>query len=251
MARIRTVKPELFKHEDLFDLEQQSHLPVRLAFIGLFTCCDREGRFKWRPRTLKADIFPHDELDFSRVLDALATRGFVVRYRVDGEEFGAIPTFGKHQIINNRESESYLPAPDESSIESSTSTCESRVNDASSTPLKHAQVEGKGREGKESAQDASESFVEFWDLYPKKLAKTAALKAWKKIKLKDDLLEVILSAVSAWKQTEAWTKNDGQYVPNAATWLNGSRWEDEIPGAANQTSFGDGENWSPGVGKWL
>lgn len=54
MSRIRTVKPELFKHEELFDAEQNSKLPLRLAFIGLFTVADREGRFKWRPRTLKA-----------------------------------------------------------------------------------------------------------------------------------------------------------------------------------------------------
>jgi hypothetical protein len=46
MGRIRTVKPELFQHGDLFDAEVESGFPLRLAFIGLFTCCDREGRFK-------------------------------------------------------------------------------------------------------------------------------------------------------------------------------------------------------------
>jgi hypothetical protein len=88
MGRIRTIKPEFFTHEELFDLEEREGLPVRLAFIGLWTICDREGRFKWRPRSIKAQILPYDNVDFSRVLDALATRGFVVRYASDGEGKG-------------------------------------------------------------------------------------------------------------------------------------------------------------------
>src|ERR1035438_7461939 len=77
MQRIRTVKPEFFQHEGLFDLEMQVGLPVRLAFVGLWTCCDREGRFPWRPRKLKTDILPYDDLDFAAVLDALAGGGFL------------------------------------------------------------------------------------------------------------------------------------------------------------------------------
>jgi hypothetical protein len=47
-------------------------------------------------------------------------------------------------VINNSESTSLLPSPEEST----TCTRESRVDDASLTPLVHTQVEGKGREGK-------------------------------------------------------------------------------------------------------
>ena len=168
MGRIRTVKPELFKHEDLFDLEKETGLPIRTAFMGLFTCCDKEGRFKWRPRALKLDILPYDELDFSRVLDALMTRGFVVKYEVESEFFGFIPTFSKHQVINNRESDSELPAPDESLYISMTSTRAARVDDATVTPLKHAQVEGKGKEGKgrEGEQEGKETLVEQTQLDP-------------------------------------------------------------------------------------
>ena len=113
MSRIRTVKPELFKHEDLFDAEQNSQLPLRLAFVGLFTVADREGRFKWRPRTLKLDVLPHDFIDFAAVLDALAHAGFIESYEVDGEKYGWIPTFTKHQRFTGKEAEakSLLPPP--------------------------------------------------------------------------------------------------------------------------------------------
>jgi len=153
--RIRTIKPEFFRHAELYDLEQASGLPIRLAFSGLWCACDRRGRFKWRPRELKIQILPYDECDFSRVLHALTTRGFVVPYacltRDDAcsdasfePQFGWIPSFERHQVINNREKESELPDP----CDPTTSTRAPRVPHACPTPLNLDQEEGKGKEGK-------------------------------------------------------------------------------------------------------
>lgn len=154
MARIRTVKPELFRHEALFEAEIKNKLPLRLSYIGLFTACDREGRFKWKPKTLKLDVLPYDDVDFSRVLDALVTHGFIVKYEFEGDQFGCIPTWSQHQVINNRESTSLLPSLEEST----TCTRDSRVDDASVTPLVHTQgeEEGKGmeRKGKGNKENA-------------------------------------------------------------------------------------------------
>ena len=113
MSRIRTIKPELFRHEELFDAELESGLPLRLAFMGLFTVADCEGRFVWKPRTLKLDVLPHDTVDFAAVLNALAATGFIQRYEVAGHVYGLIPSFTKHQIINIREKErgSDIPPP--------------------------------------------------------------------------------------------------------------------------------------------
>jgi hypothetical protein len=109
MGRIRTVKPEAFEHEVLFDAEKETGLPLRLAYIGLWTQCDRAGRFLWRPRQLKTNVLPYDDVDFSRVLDALWTYGFLVKYASDGNTYGSIPSWHKHQFINNKEKESELP----------------------------------------------------------------------------------------------------------------------------------------------
>jgi hypothetical protein len=144
MGRIRTIKPEFFLHEGLFDLEYETGLPVRIAFAGLWTQCDREGRFKWRARQLKTQILPYDDVDFSRVLDALFTRGFIGKYAVEDAEYGYVPGFLDHQVINNREKDSSLPEPSENN----SLTRAPRVDDACRTPLVHALVEGKGREGK-------------------------------------------------------------------------------------------------------
>ena len=147
MVRIRTVKPELARHELLYELEISTGLPLRFAWVMLFTVCDREGRFKWRPRAMKPDILPHDDLDFARVLDAFHAGGLIVKYRVGEEWYGQVPTFRKHQTINNRESDSLLPSLDEaveiSDTSPATSTRAPRVNDAS-----QGEREGKGREGR-------------------------------------------------------------------------------------------------------
>ena len=158
MARIRTIKPEFFRHGGLFDAEKETGLPLRLSFAGLWIACDKEGRFKWKPRELKLDVLPFDEVDFSRVLDALATRGHIVKYACDGNEYGCIPSWHQHQVINNRETESYLPPPPEIPVESITSTRAARVPDASTTGAprdEHAGLgEGKGREGKDASTHA-------------------------------------------------------------------------------------------------
>ena len=159
MARIRSIKPEFFCHEELYDLEEETGLPIRLAFAGLWTVCDREGRFKWRPRSIKAQVLPYDDVDFSRVLHALTTRGFVVKYASNGAEYGHVPGFARHQVVNNREAASVLPEPPE--------TLEiaglSRVVDACPTRaprVPHAcKGEGKGREGKGKEEEGGSSDV--------------------------------------------------------------------------------------------
>jgi hypothetical protein len=147
--RIRTIKPEFFLHDGLFDAEKETSLPLRVAFAGLWCASDREGRFKWEPRRLGVSILPYDNVDFSRVLDALTTRGFIVKYRVNDAFFGMIPSWHTHQFINPRESKSELPEPTKEEL---VVTPQTSVIDACSTREDASRKEGKGREGKGSIQ---------------------------------------------------------------------------------------------------
>ena len=72
-----------------------------------------------------------------------------------------------------------------------------------------------------------ERFDAFWNAYPKKVGKGAAEKAFKKIKPSGDLLQKMLDAVEQQRQSDQWRRDNGQYIPNPATWLNQTRWEDE------------------------
>jgi len=111
-GRIRTIKPEAAADEALWDLGQGSGLPVFQAFFMLICYADRAGRFEWRPRALKAACLPYWEGDFGIVLDALADKGLLVRYEVEGKAYGLIRNFGKHQVPNKREPESTIPCPE-------------------------------------------------------------------------------------------------------------------------------------------
>lgn len=88
-----------------------------------------------------------------------------------------------------------------------------------------------------------ERFERFWSAYPKKIGKGDARKKFLKLKPNQQLFDQIMSALSAAKKTEQWTKNNGQFVPNPATWLNQSRWEDDYSGstATNSASLDYGE----------
>jgi len=91
MAKQRMIGPELFKLKALFAAEQQYRLPLRLAFLGLLRCCDCSGRFNWHPIQLKQKILPYDEINFSMVLEALETQGFISKHKIAGKVCGFIP----------------------------------------------------------------------------------------------------------------------------------------------------------------
>lgn len=71
-------------------------------------------------------------------------------------------------------------------------------------------------------------FSEFWQAYPKKVGKKAALGAWKRIKVDAALFDKIMQAVAAAKQSEQWLREGGRFIPNPSTWLNQGRWDDEL-----------------------
>lgn len=74
------------------------------------------------------------------------------------------------------------------------------------------------------------TFDDFWALYPKRVARKDAERAWRKIDAA--IYPHILERLYHWRR--AWLeRGELQYVPHAATWLNGERWEDELPSAAH------------------
>lgn len=95
--------------------------------------------------------------------------------------------------------------------------------------------EEKRREDKDQkpygddAVDPAELFARFWALYPRKVSKDAARKAWDKLDLSAELFETMIQALGAQSLSADWTKDNGQFIPHASTWLNGKRWEDEVP----------------------
>ena len=89
-------------------------------------------------------------------------------------------------------------------------------------PMEWNGMEEKGREGK----TLSDGFEIFWSEYPRKTAKKKAFEAWVSAKSKPPLAD-ILQAIETQKKSEQWRKDNGQFIPHPATWLNQGRWDDK------------------------
>lgn len=78
--------------------------------------------------------------------------------------------------------------------------------------------------------ELDDSFDAFWKHYPKKVDKQKAKAAFKKAIAKRTItVDELIVAVERQKKSRQWQNID--YVPNPTTWLNGSRWEDDLPEA--------------------
>ena len=82
-----------------------------------------------------------------------------------------------------------------------------------------------------SPAPSTDGFSEFYAAYPRKKARPKAEAAWKKIKPDSALRAKIMDHVRRSSVSHEWTKENGQFIPFPATYLNGARWEDDVDGA--------------------
>ncbi len=73
---------------------------------------------------------------------------------------------------------------------------------------------------------ADPDFEKFWAIYPRKMNKGDARKAWAQTKEIRPTTEQLLKAVIAAKAGEQWSQEGGKWIPYPASWLRGERWED-------------------------
>lgn len=113
MARIRTIKPDMFASLG----RQGVSIGARWFMAGMVTYADDHGRFEWMPRKVLGCLFPEDpgvsEQDVSAWLDELLSIGVIEMYEVAGRTYGHFPKWLQHQRVKNP-SKSYLPEPSSS-----------------------------------------------------------------------------------------------------------------------------------------
>jgi hypothetical protein len=73
----------------------------------------------------------------------------------------------------------------------------------------------------------ADGFDEFWKVYPKKVAKGDARKAWTQTSKLRPPIDKILKSVYAARASKQWMKDEGEYIPHPSTWLRQERWDDE------------------------
>lgn len=156
----------------------------------------------------------------SRIIEAMIDRGLV--------ECGRVTSWDKRQPKREREDNSsgrVKAFRQKNHQETPNETKECNVTPCNATQSQETpRREEKREEAKQTSSATPAGFAEFWDAYPKKVGKIAAMKAWRRCKA--DLGDVI-NAINRQKSCERWTKQGGEFIPNPATWINEGRWEDE------------------------
>jgi hypothetical protein len=72
--------------------------------------------------------------------------------------------------------------------------------------------------------EAEKLFLDFWSVYPKKVDKKGAFRAFKNIPKLKETYPAIMRALEIQKQSQQWTKDNGQYIPNPTTYIHQERW---------------------------
>jgi len=225
--RSRNIKPGFFENEKLADLPALT----RILYIGLWCYADREGRFEWRPKRIKAVILPYDECNIDDMLMSLHAVSFIDMYDTPNGTVGFIPKFKEHQNPHPHEAKSKLLAKDELSQRhdmqlhvsdmSVGCTADIRIPDSLIPDSKDMCVPVE----KKSAYPIE--FEAAWKLYPKKTNKGAALKAWKQAVKRDMPVADMPRHIESRMFEPDWRKEDGRFVPHFSTWLNADGWLDE------------------------
>jgi hypothetical protein len=268
-VRIRTIKPEFWRSDDITALSREQRLlfiglwsyvddngvgiddPRRIA-ADLFALEDDQK---------DARDFVRDGLaTFSRVLHPEQTTPLVERYEVDGKRYFYVTGWERHQRIDKPGKPRYpLPVDAVTSDDGpdggpdgglfATPTRESRESLApgtgeqgnrgtgeQGTDTPAADASGTGAKPKAPRKPKARSdadppgFPEFWQTYPRKVDKGNARTAFVKALARSGLdAETMTNRVAVWAAHWQRTGTQENYIPYAATWLNGSRYEDPPP----------------------
>ena len=151
MARIRSIKPEFWSSEQVMSCSPLA----RLLFIGIWNFCDDGGNHPLSPRTIKALVFPGDDITVDSVdglLGELKSSKLIAIYSVDGKTYLHVRGW-RHQKIDKRTFKypAFIVGPDDSSPSGS------RILDEESSNGSRALPPGRDGEGMGNGEDQHHS----------------------------------------------------------------------------------------------
>jgi hypothetical protein len=235
---------------------------VSLTFLGLWCLADKFGVMEDRPLRIKAELFPYrNDVEIEKYLSELSRLGFIIRYENSGNRYLTVKNFRRHQSPHHTEKARGFPFYTDPksliladngyvTVKQPCRDGESQVPERSDslipdTGLIDSLIPEQDVKQPVLSRGGDEWFAIFWKQYPKKTGKQDAARAWKKINAKPELFDTIMAALAVQSKTQAWTKSNGEFVPNPATWLNGKRWEDEVkPSAQSRHGGFDGRDYN-------
>jgi hypothetical protein len=230
----RIIKESIARSEKISGL---TDFQFRL-WIHLITYVDDYGRGDARPAIIRGACFPLRDRVSNKDIEAgicgLADIGCVSLYNVDGRPYLCLPGWDEHQRV--RQKVSKYPSPEDADpiYHNAADGCElpqsaARIQNPNpesriQNPNPESRIQNPNPESRR-AQAHEDDFERFWSMYPRKEGKQKAKTAFAKV---DVDIDTLLDALSDHKKSAQWTKNNGEFIPHASTWLNGRRWEDQM-----------------------
>lgn len=232
MARIRTIKPEFWRHEGLCELPESTHMFA----AALLNYCDDYGYFNANPKLIEGEIYPlrKPSVKIPESLRSLQSIGYLeLGTGSDGRHYGRIVGFTQHQRVSH---------PTDSKISTLSITWEHSGNapeELQNSP-ESFRPEGKGKEqGKERSVSRASRFEEFWEVCPLKVGKGAAEKLFESAIRSTDP-EILIAAMRRYSVEQRATEK--KYIAHPKTWLSQKRWTDESASSAQRiTAFNSTE----------
>jgi hypothetical protein len=226
VARIRTIKPEFFRNEEVAGLSYRA----RLTWIGLWTYADDEGRGKDNARIIKGDLWPLEDsvthIEVEADLVELAHHKRITRYVVNGEKLLYVNKWHEHQRIAKPSASKLPPPPPHPSNDANSDTPTTPLPeecDTTTEPLPLGKEQGKEVEvERKTCPVGPDDFIDWYLEYPRKEARAAAERAYTKAR-KTATTEQLLAGAIRYAQDP---NREAQYTKLPATWLNSGCWDD-------------------------
>jgi hypothetical protein len=248
MGRMRTIKPEISRAPELAGL---SHA-ARATFLLLLPYLDDHGYAVDDPRLIKADLYPLEDYTAADVdgwLGELARAdGVLCRYEAGGRRYLHVPRFldadvpgdpapwgqrpqkpgdWQHPVCDLPHGGLFpIPGGDPSRNGSGGVRDQSDTSRVAIPPSSRKQVAGSRKQeaGRPmSARERSDAFDRFWAIYPRRVSKRDARKAFDQA-LPRASPAAILAGAERYRDDPNRVLRFTKYP---ATWLNRDCWEDD------------------------
>ncbi len=253
--RIRTIKPEFWRSDDIAAMSREE----RLLFIGIWSYVDDNGVGVDDYRLVAAALFPLDDdqnetREFVRAsLNSLSSRSLIARYEVDGKSYLHVSTWRSHQRVVNPNKPRYPLPPGEAepSTSGNVEETESLARDTRETSrsLPTVVVEQSSKRTRAAALVEPEGFAEFYAEYPRKRERKKAAVAYRSALKTGATPERLVQAAKSYAMANRGKKLE--YVKYPASWLNAGAYDDEVepvglalvPGGTHVADPANGVYW--------
>lgn len=250
MARIRTVKPEFWRHETLCEQPEATHM---LA-AALLNYADDYGYFNANPKLIAGEIYPLREPSVSipESLRRLQTIGYIrLGTGEDGRRYGQVVEFEKHQRVSHATDskisclsiawEHSGNTPDNIGSAPETFVPEQGKEQGKEQGTGNGKAATAAPPRKRSAKpsiEEPEGFAEFYAAFPKKVARPDAIKAYRQAVLKSTPVDIVAGAKRYASEIRGEPK---KFIKGPGGWLRDERWKDDSGNVIRPDAFNSPE----------